>query len=125
MATTHLTQSTFEKSIDRDGIVLVDWWAPWCPPCRAFGPVFERVSGRHEEILFAKVNTEEEGELAAAFEIQSIPTVMLFRDKVLLFAESGAMPEAALEQLIEKAKGLDMAAVKAEMASRDEAPGEP
>jgi thioredoxin 1 len=116
--TIDVTQKTFESVVNKDGIVLVDWWAPWCGPCRAFGPTYERVAAKHPDITFAKVNTEDEGTLAGAFDIRSIPTLMLFRDRVLLFAQPGALPEAALEDLVARARTLDMEKVRIEIAAQ-------
>jgi thioredoxin len=118
--TVDVTEATFDSVMNKDGIVLVDWWAPWCGPCRSFGPTYERVAGKHPDITFAKVNTEVEAALAGAFDIRSIPTLMLFRDRVLLFAQPGALPEAALEDLVAKARALDMEKVRAEIAAREQ-----
>ena len=119
MATANLTKDAFQETVEKNGIVLVDWWAAWCGPCRAFGPVFERVSGKHPDAVFAKVDTEAEQELAAAFGIRSIPTLMIFRDRVLLYAEPGALPEGALEELVSKVKALDMEDVRRRIAERE------
>jgi len=119
MATANLTKDAFQETVEKNGIVLVDWWAAWCGPCRAFGPVFERVSGKHPDAVFAKVDTEAEQELAAAFGIRSIPTLMIFRDRVLLYAEPGALPEGALEELVSKVKALDMDDVRRRIAERE------
>ncbi|TMB35056.1 MAG: thioredoxin [Deltaproteobacteria bacterium] len=121
MATVNLTKDAFQETVEKNGIVLVDWWAAWCGPCRAFGPVFERVSGKHADAVFAKVDTEAEQELAAAFGIRSIPTLMIFRDRVLLYAEAGALPEEALQELISKVKALDMDDVRRRIAERENA----
>ncbi|MFN8019482.1 MAG: thioredoxin [Acidimicrobiales bacterium] len=115
MATIELTQDTFEDTV-ADGIVLVDWWASWCGPCRMFGPIFESVSDKHPDITFGKVDTEAEQQLAGAAGIQSIPTLMVFRDGILLFAQPGALPEAALEDLVSQVQALDMDEVRAQIA---------
>ena len=119
MATQNLTKDAFQQAVEKDGIVLVDWWAAWCGPCRAFGPVFERVSEKHPDAVFAKVDTEAEQELAGAFEIRSIPTLMIFRDRVLLYAEPGALPEQALDDIVSKVKALDMEDVRRRIAERE------
>jgi thioredoxin 1 len=108
MATVELTAENFESTVTGGGLVLIDFWAVWCGPCRMFGPVFERVSGRHPDAVFGKVDTQAQPELAAAFGISSIPTLMVIRDHVVLYARPGALPEQALEQLIAKARELDM-----------------
>lgn len=112
MATANISQSTFSETVKQTGLVLVDWWAPWCGPCRMFGPIFERVSEKHPEATFAKINTEQERALAEAFEINSIPTLMVIRDGVLLLKQPGMLPEAALESVIEQAMKLDMEEVR-------------
>lgn len=116
MATVNITQATFRDTVKQSGLVLVDWWAPWCGPCRMFGPIFERVSQKHPEATFAKINTEAEPGLAQAFEISSIPTLMVIRDGVLLMKQPGMLPEAALENVIQQAMALDMDQVKKESA---------
>ncbi len=108
--------SDFQKTIEKGGIVLVDWWAPWCGPCRSFAPTFEAVAEANPDVTFAKVNTEEEQELAGSFQIRSIPTLMVFRDQVLLFSQAGALPKAVLEELVTKVRAVDMAQVRAEIA---------
>jgi thioredoxin 1 len=116
MATTELTSGNFESVVDGDGLVLVDFWAAWCGPCRMFGPVFQRVSERHPDAVFGKVDTEAQPGLAAAFGISSIPTLVIIRDKVVLYAQPGALPEQALEHLIGQAREIDMDDVKASLA---------
>lgn len=120
MATTTLTTENFEQTVTRDGLVLVDWWAAWCGPCRMFGPIFETASEKYPDAVFGKVDTEAEQELAGMANITSIPTLMIFRDGVLLYSQPGALPGEALEDLIAQASALDMAEVKAEMAPRAE-----
>jgi thioredoxin 1 len=118
MATVDLTKDNFEQVVTGNDVVIVDFWAPWCAPCRAFAPTFEQASKQHEDVVFAKVNTEEEQEVAGAFNIRSIPTLMVFREKVILYAEAGSLPAPALEQVITQAKEVDMAAVHREIAER-------
>jgi len=119
MATVELTAVNFDETIG-EGLVLVDFWAAWCGPCRVFGPVFERVSGRHADAVFGKVDTEAQPDLAGEFGISSIPTLMVIRDGVIVYAQPGALPEPALEQLIAKARELDMDEVRASIAERSE-----
>jgi len=118
MSTVSLALRSFRTTVDADGIVLVDFWAAWCGPCRQFGPVFERVSQKHPDIVFGKVDTEAEPELAGGLQITSIPTLMAFRDGVLVFAQPGALPEAALEQVITAVRGLDMDDVRRRIAEQ-------
>ena len=113
MATVELTAENFNSTVTGNGLVLVDFWAEWCPPCRMFGPVFEKSSEKHPDAVFGKVDTEAQPEVAAAFSISSIPTLMIVRDGIVLFSQPGALPESALEQLITKAKELDMDEVRA------------
>jgi thioredoxin 1 len=114
-STIEITTQNFKSLVDKEGIVLIDWWAPWCGPCRAFGPVYERVAGKNADLTFGKVNTEDQQALAGEFGIQSIPTLMIFRDKVLLFSQPGMLPEAALEDLVRQVRSLDMSAVRKEI----------
>ena len=116
MATIDLTRDSFEAVIRDNAIVLADFWAPWCGPCRQFAPVYESLSEQHKDIVFAKINTEEERELAGHFQIRSIPTLMVFREQIIVFSQPGALPPAALASVIGKVRELDMDAVRKEIA---------
>jgi thioredoxin 1 len=115
MATVELTMENFRDMIDQNGTVIVDFWAPWCAPCRSFAPTFEAASEKHEDITFAKVNTEVQQALAGAFNIRSIPTLMVFREQIIIYSEAGALPPAAFDQLIAQVKALDMDKVRADI----------
>jgi len=118
VATIDLTSENFEKTVNGNPMVIVDFWAPWCGPCKGFAPVYEKASTAHPDVVFAKVNTDEQQELAGSFNIRSIPTLMVFREKVILFQQAGALPGQALEQVIAQAKAVDMAKVHAEVANQ-------
>jgi len=124
VATVDLTEATFESAVSENDIVLVDWWASWCGPCRQFAPTFEAASEKNDDVLFGKVDTEAEQRLAAAAGIQSIPTLMIFREGVLIFSQPGALPPAALDDLIGQARALDMEEVRAAIAQQAQGGGD-
>jgi len=116
MATIELTKDNFEEVVTGNDMVLVDFWAPWCGPCKGFAPIYEAASEQYKDVVFAKVNTDEEQELAGHFAIRSIPTIMLFREQVLLFSQPGSLPAAGLESVITQARALDMEQIRKEIA---------
>lgn len=118
MATVELNKDNFDEIVGKSNFVIVDFWAPWCGPCQSFGPVYEETSTKYSEIVFAKVNTEEEQELAAHFQIRSIPTLMILRDQIVIYAQPGALMGGQFEQLIEQARGLDMDEVRKQVAEQ-------
>jgi thioredoxin 1 len=116
MATQHVTEANFEELVQKPGVLILDFWAEWCGPCRMFAPIFEKASEKHADVTFGKVDTEEARDLAAALEIRSIPTIMVLRDGVLLFRQAGALPAEALDELLGKVKSIDMDEVKKKIA---------
>jgi len=120
MAVIELTESNFQETIDNNDIVIIDFWAPWCGPCRSFAPIYEKISEKHPDVVFAKLNTEEEQGLATQFNIRSIPTIALFREQIILMMQPGALPESALEDIIKRAQDLDMDDVRKEIAEQAE-----
>lgn len=121
MATTVLTADNFEQTITSNDLILVDFWAPWCGPCRSFAPIYESVAEQYPDVVFAKVNTDEEQALAAHFNIRSIPTLMIFKENIIVFSQAGSLPASALEEVITKAKDLDMEVVRDEIAKQQQA----
>ena len=120
VAVIELTKENFEEIVTQNDIVLIDFWAPWCAPCRTFAPIYEEVSEKNEGIVFAKINTEEEQELAAHFQIRSIPTLMIFREQIIIFADAGMLPAPALQDIIDKASELDMDQVRKEVEEQQQ-----
>ena len=119
MATVDVTKENFEEIVTKNSIVILDFWAAWCGPCKAFAPAFEAASEKYPDVVFGKINTEEQQELAGHFQIRSIPNVMLFRDQIVLFSQPGAMPPAGIDSVIEQARALDMNKVRAEIAEAE------
>ncbi|MES9991667.1 MAG: thioredoxin [Candidatus Thiodiazotropha sp.] len=120
MAVVELTKDNFESTITDNNFVIIDFWAPWCGPCRSFAPTYEKVSEDHDNIVFGKVNTEEEQELAMHFQVRSIPTLMIFRDNIIIFSQPGALPESAFRELLGKAGELDMDEVRAQVEAEQQ-----
>ena len=121
MATIELNQENFQEVIEKNDFVIIDFWAPWCGPCQSFGPIYEEISAKYPEIVFAKVDTQSEQELGGTFNIRSIPTLMIFREQVIIYSEAGALPAAAFEKLIAQAQGLDMDEVRKQIAEEQAA----
>ena len=122
MATKELTKDNFNSTIENNDMVIVDFWAPWCGPCRMFAPTFEAVSEQYPHVVFAKLNTEDQQELAASFNIRSIPTLMVVREKVIIFTQAGMLPKAGFEQVVQKSLEVDMVKVHAEIAAQETQP---
>ena len=120
MAVVELNKDNCEKTISDNTFVIVDFWAPWCAPCRSFAPTFEKISDEYDDVVFAKVNTEEEQEIAMHFQIRSIPTLMIFRDKIIIFSQPGALPESSFKQLVDRAGELDMDEVRKQIAEEQQ-----
>ena len=120
MAVVELNKDNFEETISNNDFVIVDFWAPWCGPCKSFAPVYDAVSEKHDDVVFAKVNTEDQQELAASFQIRSIPTLMIFRDQIAIFSQAGMLPESALEEVITKTRELDMDQVRKEVEEQQQ-----
>jgi thioredoxin 1 len=120
MAIVELTKENFEQVVTSNPTVIVDYWAPWCGPCRGFAPVFEKVAEKHPDVVFAKVNTDEEQEIASHFQIRSIPTLMVFRDQIIVYSQPGALPQGAFEQVVDKVKQLDMDEVRKQVDSQSQ-----
>ena len=123
MAVVELTKDNFEEAVTNNPFVIVDFWAPWCGPCRSFAPTYETVSEDHPDIVFAKVNTEDEQDIAGHFQIRSIPTLMIFRDKIIIYSEAGALPESGFRELVGKASELDMDEVRSQIAEQQSEQG--
>ena len=123
MAAIELTQENFQATIDNNDVVLIDFWASWCGPCQSFGPIFEAASEKNPDMVFAKVNTEEQMELAAHFQVRSIPMLAIFKEQIMVFAQPGALPSSSLDQLIEQVKQLDMDKVRADIAEQQKKRG--
>ncbi len=119
MATIDITKETIEDTIANNDIVIIDFWAPWCGPCKSFAPTYEAVSEKYDDVIFGKVNTEDQQELGANFQIRSIPTLMVFREQIAIFSQAGALPESALEEVIAKVKALDMDQVRKDVAEQE------
>ena len=120
MATVHMTKDNFEDIITKNDFVIIDFWAPWCGPCQFFGPIYEETSEKYPDVVFAKVDTQDEQELGGYFQIRSIPTLMIFREQVIIYSQAGALQASAFEELIGKARALDMAQVHAEIAAQQQ-----